>query len=111
MSEDCPLCAAGVPVSNRHGNDRCQLCGDTKNIRYLGRDNSEIVEDCPDCAGTGPSTARAGVTWTELQRLINIDPLLAPDPDECKADEVMRTAFFYATDQHGSTPAAPHFSG
>jgi hypothetical protein len=28
---------------------KCQRCDDTLHIRYLGRDNDEIVEDCPDC--------------------------------------------------------------
>lgn len=30
--------------------DECQCCNNTRIIRCLGRDNDEIIEDCPKCA-------------------------------------------------------------
>ena len=44
--------------------ETCKTCEGNKHLRYLGRDNSEEVINCPDCNGEGWRIGVGGVGGT-----------------------------------------------
>lgn len=58
-----PALLAEVRAARAHASPTppppCSTCGDARYTRHLGRDNDEIVENCPDCTATSSSRAPA----------------------------------------------------
>jgi hypothetical protein len=72
---------------------KCEKCGGSGLVRHLGRDNDEIVADCPDCCATPakhPDTVR--LDWLERDEIGAARRCLAYNDIRAAIDAAMKEA-------------------